>query len=220
MFAAVLSAAISATLLLLAHRPLGASAASLHLRSLHLRTVAENSSFVAANATDMYTTNMYTTDTPTTDPTYYAAAWVPCTQVGQTTAECNYNGFCTESGHCRCNDGYTTHRSSTECNYRQKSRYTAFLLQFFIGGMTGAGEFYLGNIGLASGQLALFWGSIPLQIITGVFESVYLVEGSGWSTLTFVLCSFAAFFWWLVDWIMILTGDRKDGNGVDTFHGF
>lgn len=75
-------------------------------------------------------------------------------QFCKNTADCNYNGFCDTNNSCRCFDNYVTHDSVTGCNYSQKKRLTAFLLEFFLGGF-GAGWFYLDRLDLAVPVLVL-----------------------------------------------------------------
>ena len=60
----------------------------------------------------------------------------------------------------------------TEDNGSGKSKITAVLLAFFLGGI-GAHKFYLGSIGLGILYLLFFWTGIPL-IIALIEGIVYL----------------------------------------------
>lgn len=73
----------------------------------------------------------------------------------------------------------TTHNSNNTFEVSTKSKTTAALLSFFLGGI-GIDRFYLGNIGLGIGKLLTLGG-------LGI--------------------------WALADFIYILTGNAKDGNG-------
>ena len=72
--------------------------------------------------------------------------------LSSTPFQCNSTSFCSNNGECsndktscKCDAFYTTFPTDNayQCNYEQKSRLTAFLLQFFI---CGSGQMYLGNI--------------------------------------------------------------------------
>ena len=102
-------------------------------------------------------------------------------------ADCGSNGVCaTSTSTCNCTKAnYVTVQSDKPCAYEQKSKLTAFLLSFFLGGF-GADWFYLsaGNGG---------------YIAAGVFKLLTL-GGAG--------------IWALVDWIRILANAFPDGKGV------
>jgi TM2 domain len=135
-------------------------------------------------------------------------------------ANCN-NGKCT-NGNCTCNAGFVTYKATEYCKYQQKEKLTAFLLSFLIG-TTGADWFYL-----AQGSGAYITAGV-FKLLTGIagiiLPCAFCCLGFARSdksktigfvclTLTVVLCSMANGIWWLVDWIRILTGSFKDGNGV------
>lgn len=73
----------------------------------------------------------------------------------------------------------------TKKNISSKSRLAAFLLAFFLG-MLGVHRFYVGKTGSGIAQLIL--------------------------TIT-VIGAFVTGIWVLIDWIMILSGQFKDGQG-------
>lgn len=128
---------------------------------------------------------------------------------------CNYRGFCDDTKtYCICNTGYITFRSTdgTQCNYQQASTVAAFLLEFFLGSMSGAGYFYLGKIGLAVGQLVLFLVSIcccggGYYYVKGDGSKGYASGGCG-------LLSLGIFIWWLYAVIVIGLGHVTDKNGA------
>eukprot|EP01084_Bolivina_argentea_P317248 550037_1 len=80
--------------------------------------------------------------------------------------DCNGHGICVYSSisFCLCDSGYTTHNppGNTECNYKQKSQMTAFLLSLILGGF-GAGRFYVGDYSLGVAKLLVFimWCCAP-----------------------------------------------------------
>ena len=145
-----------------------------------------------------------------------------CTDFGQNSVYCDYNGICLPSGVCRCDDGYITFpKSSTiSCNYKQKSRLNAFLFSFFLGIEGGAGEWYLGNENLALGQLLFTWATFfcILIFVCCLLAAFNTTEGFG-GCCAYILCSlwcFGIVIWWMCDWIMIINGQTKDGNGAPT----
>ncbi|AYV77643.1 MAG: hypothetical protein Dasosvirus17_3 [Dasosvirus sp.] len=125
------------------------------------------------------------------------------------TSSCSYNGQCDDSGnYCHCYAGYITYQPSSDvqCNYEQKKRSEAFWLEIFFG-MVGAGEWYLGNIDIATGQLAMFLG---IKVLYGCF---YIFIGK--NAKTGVSIPYLALgIWIIVDCIYIGTGNRLDGNGA------
>ncbi len=140
---------------------------------------------------------------------------INCTNVGQNSLECNYNGICLLNGNCKCNAGYITFpdSSTTGCNYKQKSKWVAFLLSFFLGPEAGAGEWFLGNENLALGQLLFTWVTL---IAIGIF-ALCTNGASGILAIPWIL---GVMLWWLCDWILIINGHTNDGNGAPTFDGF
>ena len=73
-------------------------------------------------------------------------------------------------------------------NESDKSRTVAALLAFFLGGF-GIHNFYLGNVLKGVGQLVL---TLLMPLVVPII---------------------ACYIWVLVDFIMILVGKSKDGNG-------
>lgn len=145
-----------------------------------------------------------------------------CSTPGLKVEECNYRGTCTTAGYCICDDGYTTYpeNSSTGCNYKQKSRVVAFLLSFFLGAESGAGEWYLGNTGLAVGQLLLLWGGLLLSCCCTIGFTLDGGDKRGLNSCFTFFLTIGVIVWWFYDWISIVNGDIKDSNGVDTYNNF
>lgn len=137
-----------------------------------------------------------------------SGAFVNCssTTFNQYSDQCNYHGVCLVSGSCKCDDGYITwpKDGSVGCNYKQKSQLIAFLLSFLLGPISGAGLWYIGNIGPALAQLLLF--GVCLVCATAARDGV--------GTCMIVLWVLAVKGLWLNVWIAILTGDITDGNGA------
>ena len=128
-----------------------------------------------------------------------------------TNADCNYNGNCMNNHQCKCNDGYITFDSETQCNYKQKNTLTAFLLELFIGMYTGAGYFYLELNYLALGQLFYFWGGIL------VFCFSSLCISSDFKIIIPILIflwGIGIIMWWLYVVILIAKGTIRDNNGA------
>jgi len=109
----------------------------------------------------------------------------------QSNKDCN-NGVCDKDTNlngtvigstCDCSDGYITAKNSY-CSYRQLSGLTALLLSIFLGGC-GVDRCFM-----ARGDSC----AVCLGVLKGI-----TFGGIG--------------IWWLVDVILIGTGDLNDGNG-------
>lgn len=142
---------------------------------------------------------------------------IDCTP-GTITNACSYRGVCGTNNTCFCNNDYITYPPNSEygCNYKQKSGLTAFLLQFFLGGL-GVAEFYLGNNDLGAGQLCLLVGGIIFSLIVACFffcvcksEDKLELSVMSWISLIFL----SVFIWWIYDLVYIGKGWRLDGNGA------
>ena len=151
-------------------------------------------------------------------------------------ALCNYHGICNEDEHsCNCNEGYITHNPTNEtfCNYKQKSALTAFVLELFIGFISGAGYFYIERYGLGNAQVALCWIGIGINICiaryihtrsnaTAVthYRKISIAENMRKNPMfnsLHVYCLslyFVIIIWWLVASITLVTGHVSDGNGA------
>ena len=131
---------------------------------------------------------------------------------------CSYHGTCINSTMCHCNNNYVTHNPTTnvQCNYNQKNRLVAFLLELFLFG-GGAGEWYLENTKYAIGNIVYFFGGMLVVLcMTCIGACTFNNKKS--------VNAFSSFFatLWLSGWviyllyelIMIGSGQRIDGNGV------
>ncbi len=197
--------------------------------SIHLRSGEDTDTYNTVNYDDNHmtvsdfwksATNIFETYNSASDAVV-EEVYYGCTTPGLKVAECDYNGVCTATGGCHCDDGYVTHDSPTVgCNYKQKSRVIAFLLSFFLGIEGGAGEWYLGNEELALAQLLTTWvGLIGIAILMCALSCAFGEGGQAIAILyvPWVLC---VLIWWMCDWILIIKGDMKDGNGVETYNNF
>ena len=138
-------------------------------------------------------------------------------------SSCSNNGYCLNSTHCKCLEGYTTLKNQEQnpdfyqCSYYQKNKKIAFLLSFFLGPLS-FDHFYLGNNTL--GYCKLF---IPcFFIILGV--SIFIMGKTKASANAKVIGKSIEFiatiliiFWWLIDWILILSNYYTDLNNVKIF---
>jgi hypothetical protein len=149
--------------------------------------------------------------------------------------ECN-NGVCND-GFCVCSKGYISY--ANVCEYQQRKSNVAFWLSFSLGAW-GADWFYLargngGYIGAGVGKLCTgllgFWAPIIFCICSlTMLKSKYASlknnrrnASSGFLgccgfasiVLSGVAFALAQAAWWMADWIRILVGSFKDGNGQD-----
>ena len=143
------------------------------------------------------------------------------------TSNCNalncppLRGLCSNNL-CVCEDGYATvnnkqiKNNGIFCNYNLKSRYIAFLLEFFF--PIGAGHFYSGKTILASIKLGLFVFLVVSFIIVLFCKSVNRFNAnSGTITLSFliILCLLGIVLMQIFDLIGYACGIYLDGNGVE-----
>ena len=143
-----------------------------------------------------------------------------------TTSECNalncppLRGLCSNNI-CVCEEGYTTVNNKNIktngifCNYALKSRYIAFILEFFF--PFGAGHFYSGKTILASIKLGIFVTLIISFFIILCFVSKNKnspsVSALVVTTIT-VLCLLSILIMEIFDLIGYAVGIYTDGNGV------
>ena len=128
-------------------------------------------------------------------------------------SECGNNGRC-HNNKCQCDSGYYTQTSTDPCGYKQKQQVTAFCLQLFLGGF-GAGHFYVGEIGLAVGELIL------TLISGGIYKSIKK-EYKNKSKPPLIECIYyimssaltASFGWWLYNTIQFGENKFNDINGM------
>lgn len=84
---------------------------------------------------------------------------------------CSVHGICKPNNtkcYCQCNEGYIDTNDQYKCNYKQKSRSTAYLLEIFFG-LVGVGYLYLELYDIAYEQIYLFLGMIPVCIFFLIF---------------------------------------------------
>lgn len=136
-------------------------------------------------------------------------AFVNCTNYNQYTNQCNYHGMCLSNGYCKCDTGYITWPSDNKvgCTYVQKSQLVTFLLSFFLGKISGAGEWYAGNTDMALAQLLLF----ALGVVT---VCVLAIWSEGVSVCFNFLWCLAIIILWFYVWINVAVGNTTDGNGA------
>lgn len=145
--------------------------------------------------------------------------FVNCTHYNQYTAQCDNKGVCWSNGNCKCDEGYITWPSDNTvgCNYKQKSQLISFLLSFFLGEVSGAGEWYLGNTDMALAQLLVFVVGIVFVCLVSCACACASQDGDAG------VCAGGCFgcMWvlavvglWLFVWITILAGYSTDGNGA------
>jgi len=137
-------------------------------------------------------------------------------QTCNNTEDCSNNGLCSNN-QCHCFSGYITHESVVGCNYRQKSRLTAFMLELFLGEF-GAGWFYLDRNEFA----------IPVIVLTlflvccvaplyKTLKSEHVDEDTLKMSCTmclYLLILLTVLGFWLHGVIVTGNGDAKDSNGV------
>jgi TM2 domain-containing membrane protein YozV len=146
----------------------------------------------------------------------------PCT----TDAECNApNGNCVTgsgfdapaSGICVCSEKYT----DPFCSYEMKSKGIAAGLQLlFIIGLGGIGNFYIGRIGEAVGQLILCLGFGCITFIcitcnTRIFDH----DERGWIAMfgLTILCMLVGMIWSFVDMGLMVNDKFVDGNNYPLY---
>jgi hypothetical protein len=135
--------------------------------------------------------------------------------------KCNYEncpllqGVCYEDN-CLCSYGFKTYMKTNDpviyCNYKQRSRMTAFFLEFFF--PIGLGHLYAGKITLALIKFGLFIGFFiglcgELMCIKLNFEKLVVCSAF---TLLADMCLWISIQ--LVDLVCYALGYYSDGNGV------
>ena len=137
---------------------------------------------------------------------------------------CNQQNCPSNRGYCRgneciCDQNYITinnayiQNKGVNCNYRVKSRYIAFLLEFFF--PFGIGHFYSGNTFLAIIKLALF-----IFLISMCCSVLCCVVGKVLSACSAIICILVLLsiiglvFMEVFDLVSYGLGLYPDGNGV------
>ena len=130
-------------------------------------------------------------------------------------------GLCSNN-YCVCEEGFATvnnkyiKNNGIFCNYILKSRYIAFILEFFF--PFGAGHFYSGKTTLAFIKLGLF-----VILILSFFGLLCMIvkyrisTNAGSITLTFftLLSLLILILMEIFDLVAYATGIYSDGNGVE-----
>ena len=121
---------------------------------------------------------------------------------------------------CVCEEGYLTvnnkniQSNGVFCNYHLKSRFVAFLLEFFF--PFGVGHFYSGKIVLAVIKLSLF-----VVLFCMCCAVLCCVSGKVVNTCSFiisaivVLCLIGIVFMEIIDLVSYALGIYNDGNGIE-----
>ena len=129
-------------------------------------------------------------------------------------------GLCSNQ-FCVCQEGFATvnnkyiKNNGIFCNYILKSRYIAFILEFFF--FFGGGHFYSGKTILAGIKLGIFLTLIFSFLALLCFISKYKLEtntGSVVLTLVTFLSLFLLILMQIFDLIAYAFGIYSDGNGV------
>lgn len=138
-------------------------------------------------------------------------------------ASCSHHGYCYKGRICICDENYVTVIDGTssvvfiQCNYQQISRSTVFLLSFFLGPL-GVEHLLLGNYGFAIPKMI-----IPFVIFIGG-TLLFLVgkkrDSKTWKVIGKLLelgCTVLIVVWWMIDWILILSGYYVDRNSIPLY---
>ena len=122
---------------------------------------------------------------------------------------------------CVCDQGYAS-LNADYCKYQQKKKLVAFVLSFLLGTF-GADWFYLAagsTTYIIVGVVKLLTGIIGIGLPC-VMSCAGCLRSDGSKICLFVviviviiLSTTCNVVWWLADWIRILVGSFKDGNGV------
>ena len=132
------------------------------------------------------------------------------------------HGLCDSSNLCYCLERYTTWEADpgVECNYHQKSRFGAFLLEFFFGMEFGIGYFYLGKTTLGILQMLMF---LPAMIIFCCISCccVAMKPHISPQMIVFGICFIVTWFlavfgWWIYAVVGMGTGIITESNGAPT----
>lgn len=148
---------------------------------------------------------------------------------------CGTSGFCAsptnatcvevnDTFECQCAKGFTTSEEDSlyQCCYKQKSSFTAFLLEVFIG--FGAGHFYVGNYvmgGIKMGiYLVLFISTIiictnRLRFKREEVENSFLLRI--FRTVCFLLCGCTYVGWQMIDSVLFSLGGYTDSNNMELY---
>ena len=121
---------------------------------------------------------------------------------------------------CVCEENFQTvnnkyvHNNGIFCNYKLKSRFVAFLLEFFF--PFGVGHFYAGKTYFAVTKIGLFVLMISMCCTILCCVNVKAINGcSFFISLVLVLCIIGILVMQIFDLIGYALGIYNDGNGVE-----
>lgn len=174
----------------------------------------------STTAVSALSTNVATFETKTTTTQTVTKKSVGCldrTKMGK--IPCSGHGECLkyeEPGldgeyYCYCSEKFY----GQYCENEYKSKWTAFLLELFIGWL-GVGRFYLGyNF---AGVVKLIFGIFGCCGASLMFGKHKASGGEmtmcvGFVVVAMVVMFFVSLIWWLADWISILAGTLHDVDG-------
>ena len=130
-------------------------------------------------------------------------------------------GICSNN-QCICNEKYITinnkdfRGNGIFCNYELKSRFIAFLLEFFF--PFGVGHFYSGKIYLATAKLSLFVILIcSCCCVLCCFPGKDLNVCSISMCIIVVLCIISLIVMEIFDLVSYGLGIYNDGNGIEMY---
>ncbi len=117
-------------------------------------------------------------------------------------------------GRCLCDGGHV----GDDCSYPMKSRRAAFAVHFLFG-VFGAGNYYLGNISFATGEVFLTLAAILIRItvMREVADANISLREKISIIIMYRLVITGVFVWWLTETVLIGTGQRRDRDGVATY---
>lgn len=135
---------------------------------------------------------------------------------------CSGHGKCDKNeNECKCDPRYTTSKSSfLQCNYYQKRKLYALLLESLIG--FGFGHLYSGNYTLFISKFLFFFFTCYFGLCLMIF--VGAVNNSNVNAKTYIYTQRFLFItiplmiiWYFFDIIFYAIGRYKDGKGEDLY---
>jgi len=166
-----------------------------------------------------------TDQTPNTKPDFSSARDIECSA-----NNCHMPNFCLpDKKTCKCSPenaefelnktlqpGEKRAAETLYCTYVRKQQLVYFLLELLLN--MGAGHFYAGNTGLGVAKLIVVLLPCLALCIGGCMGLVGgekgMTGGMALGSCLAITSVCAISIWWLVDVIMIATGNYTDGNGV------
>ena len=122
-------------------------------------------------------------------------------------------GYCNENNECVCTKGYDTvddlSRGDFYCNYKKKSKVTAFLLEFILG--FGSGLFYIERTTLAT--IKMIYTTITCLMFCQYHSIKKITELKRFAIPLERILLLGWAVWQIIDGILIAFGFYKDGYG-------